>query len=83
MSRVTIKNGAVLKCDMPKCPNTFVTYSIVGKARTHPAPAGWDRINGKKVQDPDGHILSTKLVDLCPQHKPKPRVMEQSKDVAR
>ncbi len=83
MSRHTIKNGGVVKCDMPKCGASFVTYSVASKAREQAANAGWSRVNGTTVKDPDGHILSTKLVDLCPGHKPKPVEITMSKDVAR
>lgn len=82
MSRETIKNGGVLKCDMPGCPSRFVTYSVVTKAREQAEAAGWTRPNGKQVTTSEGHILSTKKVDLCPDHKPKQRTVEMAPDVA-
>lgn len=83
MSRVTIRNGGVLKCDMPKCVATFVTYSVVSKVREQAAADGWARVSGKSVKDRDGHILSTKLVDLCPNCKPKPVNITMQPDVPR
>ncbi len=72
MSRVTIRHGGVVKCEMPGCTQRFVTYSVASKAREQAANAGWARVSGKSIIDRDGHILSTKLVDLCPSCKPKP-----------
>lgn len=83
MSRATIRNGCVVKCDMSKCTNTFVTYSVAAKARAQAALVGWSHINGKQVTDADGHILSTNLVDLCPEHKPKALTIKMSPEVAR
>lgn len=83
MSRVTIPHGGVVKCDMPGCTARFTTYSVVSKAREQAANVGWARINGKKVRDDEGHILSTRLVDLCPAHKPTPMDIKLSPEVAR
>lgn len=74
MSRLTIRHGGVLKCDIPKCEERYTTYSVVTKVRVQAANAGWARVKGKSIQDHEGHILATgaKKVDLCPTHKPKP-----------
>ena len=77
MARENFNGGAVLRCDQPGCPARFVTYSVSSKARQQAADQGWSRISGKKSKDKDGHILSTKQVDLCPDCKPKPQLMGQ------
>lgn len=76
MSRLTIRHGGVVKCDMPKCEQRFTTYSVVAKAREQAASAGWARVRGASVQDHEGHILAEKgrKVDLCPSCKPKPKM---------
>lgn len=78
MARESISYGAVVRCDMPGCACRFVTYSEASRARKQAINDGWARVSGKKIQDSEGHILSLKQVDLCPEHKPKPRRMEPS-----
>ncbi len=81
MTRTTIPHGGVVKCEMPGCAERFTTYSVASMARQQALNAGWARISGKAVRDKDGHILSTKLVDLCP--KCKPAINFSGPDVAK
>jgi hypothetical protein len=82
MSRVSIRHGAVVKCDLVTvretplsvffenpCKETFTTYSIAGLARSQAAKDGWARVKAGKVKWPGMPIAApSKKVDLCAGH---------------
>ena len=77
MSRETHRNGAAVTCEFPGCAARFASHSATTVIRDQAAAQGWARISGKEIRDAKGGALSTKLVDLCPEHKPRPRTIER------
>lgn len=82
MSRVPIRHGGVVKCDLvhvhevrgnlvfdPLCDETFTTYSMASLCRKQAANVGWVRVFVRKVKWPgDPPSAGAKKVDLCPAH---------------
>lgn len=69
------KTSSSVCCDFPKCSARFSTYSDSSVAREQAAKEGWVRVSGKTVRDAKGVALSSRLVDLCPAHKPRHRMV--------
>ncbi len=67
--------GSYVLCDYPKCPRRFATVSDASVVRAQAEAKGWVYVSGKTLRHGDGTALSSKKVDLCPDHKPKPRLM--------
>lgn len=77
MSRTTIRHGAVVHCDVPKCANTFTTYSVVTIAREQAGGAGWSRLKLGEMPGWEEYELGSnrrKVIDVCPSCKPVPRM---------
>ena len=49
--RRAIRHGAVIVCDIDKCANTFVTYSMGSLARKQAAFLGWSRVKLNMLAD--------------------------------
>lgn len=49
--RVSIRHGAVVKCDVPNCKESYTTYSIVTLARTQ---AGGGRVGKTQARHDAG-----------------------------
>lgn len=79
--KATIRHGAVVRCDVPKCKSEpFTTYSVSTIAREQAGGAGWSR---RKLSEFTGWTewgygsSGRKVIDVCPACKPRPR-MERS-----
>lgn len=82
MSKISIRHGAVIRCDIVhvretateiifenECKSQFVTYSVPAVARKQALTAGWQRTKIRYVTwtgEPPGE--PKKKVDVCPDH---------------
>lgn len=82
--KTTIRHGAVVSCDVPKCDAKFTTYSVSTIAREQAGGAGWSRLKLGEMPGWEDFGLGSKKskkLDVCPGCKPKPR-MDRSAEVA-
>jgi len=82
VSRIKIRHGGVVKCDMVtvtetesdvffenECEERFTTYSLLSRARKQAKEAGWVRKKVARVAWPGlPPAADAKKVDLCPAH---------------
>ena len=87
VSRSRTKTSATVRCDFPKCPGMFTTYSIAARAREQARAVGWTRRRGNSIADPEDAnlMIADKTVDICPAHPadlPRPKRQPRKKKAA-
>ena len=67
--------GSYVLCDFWRCSRRFATVSDSSVVRAQAEQCGWAFVSGKLIRDEKGQALSSKKVDLCPDHRPKATVV--------